>query len=145
MSSVLTLGERVRTRKSETVAGWRKLVRKVADGAELTAKETDLLIELAEDLDIENIEEAFNGDVQTLRNIAATELQIAGFNAADSQTQREKLAADIRRIEREQLPELRRQLAVLNGTARCHHDTVAELDRTRVSNPRLFDLEGGAL
>ena len=135
----VALAERASGRKSAALASWRALVRKAADGDELTQGDVDALEEAADRLAIDDIEPAFNGDVETIRNIETTEATLASDEwAVDVLTAKGKAAAE----ESDRLSrELREAESVRRGvqnslSARGH--MMAELTALKAKNPRMF-------
>jgi hypothetical protein len=139
MAIVQELKARRRSRTAEAVDQWRRAAEVIVDGGELVEAQVDEIEQAAEVLGIADPAEAFAADVEVLRTMKESERQVAAFDRDSHNLERAEVGTEIRRLERETLPQLKRRAARLEAEALTHASTVGELNRMRTQHPRLFE------
>lgn len=139
MAFVQELKERRRSRATEAATTWRRAAEIIVAGGELVEAQVEEIEQAAEVLGVDDPAEAFAADCEVLRQVRETERMVAAFDRESNHLDRAEAGAEIRRIEREVLPQLRRRAARLEAEALAHATTAGELDRIRTQHPRLFE------
>jgi hypothetical protein len=138
MAIVQELKERRRSRAIDAAEVWRRSAEIIVGGGELTETEVEGIEQAAEVLGVDDPAEAFAADCEVLRQVRETERLVAAFDREAIALDRAETGAEIRRLEREVLPQLRKRANRLEAESLGYSTTVGELDRIRTQNPRLF-------
>jgi hypothetical protein len=141
MAIVQELRERRRSRSVDAAEVWRRAAAIIVEGGELAEAEVEAIEQAAEVLGVDDSAEAFASDCEVLRQVRETERMIAAFDREAMNLDRAETGAEIRRLEREVLPQLKKRANRLEAESLGHSTTVGELDRIRTQNPRLFERE----
>lgn len=116
---------------------WRELVKLASSGVELDADQVERLGQVADALEITDIEAEFHRDVDGWRWVQQVQADIAAIRAKDWPTELQRLADEITRLE-----EQRRRLIHQRTVGRVELENIGpmtrEIDDRQRKHPRLF-------
>jgi hypothetical protein len=137
-SGLSELTERRRTARAAAAEDWRRLAALASEGMELDGVQVERLADVADTLGLaDDLEEMFNGDVDSMRRAAAIWREVCSIRAEGIPERQVELAAEEKRLTA-RLAEVRTERNRLRVRLESVGPHLRELAEVKRSAPRVF-------